>query len=238
MKRLIIVSAVAAMFLFSLSAPVVMAQLVDFCEGNFDYDQDMDGTDASVFKSDFGRSGLINPCPPDGPAPVPKAMRHFVRGIGDDAYLNKGVAWPNPRFTDNGDGTIKDNLTGLIWLKNANCFGGRTWYDALSDCNGLLNGSCGLSDGSSAGDWRLANRRELESLIDTNYLIPALCDTAGTEQWSEGDPFDNVQSYHYWSSTTYPTKTLQVWYVNLEDGGVGYASDSNSKAVWPVRGGH
>lgn len=33
------------------------------CEGNFDADQDVDGGDAAKFKSDFGRSGLSNPCP-------------------------------------------------------------------------------------------------------------------------------------------------------------------------------
>ena len=30
---------------------------------------------------------------------------------------------PSPRFTDNNDGTVTDNLTGLVWLKNANLFG-------------------------------------------------------------------------------------------------------------------
>jgi hypothetical protein len=40
-----------------------MAQPVDYCEGNFDNDSDQDGTDAFVFKSDFGRSSLLDPCP-------------------------------------------------------------------------------------------------------------------------------------------------------------------------------
>ena len=46
----------------------------DFCEGNFDYDKDVDGSDASTFKQDFGRSSLQNPCPPDGPAPVERSF--------------------------------------------------------------------------------------------------------------------------------------------------------------------
>ena len=78
----------------------------------------------------------------------------------------KGVAWPNPRFTDNGNGTVTDNLTGLIWLKNANCFGAKDWAMALSDANTLNNGECGLTDGSVEGDWRLPNVREMQSLID------------------------------------------------------------------------
>ena len=65
-------------------------------------------------------------------------------------------AWTGVRFTDNGDGTVTDNLTALIWLKNANCFGPPNWATALSDANTLANGSCGLSDGSSAGQLAVA----------------------------------------------------------------------------------
>ena len=57
------------------------------------------------------------------PAPVHKTGQTTSYATGDDGDLEKGVAWPNPRFTDNSDGTVTDNLTGLIWLKNANCFG-------------------------------------------------------------------------------------------------------------------
>ena len=73
--------------------------------------------------------------------------------------MKKGVAWPNPRFKDNGNGTVTDNLTRLIWLKNANAFGLRTWEQALSDANALASGSAGLTDGSKAGDWRLPKTR-------------------------------------------------------------------------------
>jgi hypothetical protein len=68
MKRLMVVVAVTVVFVFSLSAPTVMAQVTTtipipmFCEGNFDCDQDVDGTDAFTFKQDFGRSVILNPC--------------------------------------------------------------------------------------------------------------------------------------------------------------------------------
>ena len=45
-----------------------------------------------------------------------------VYAIGDDASKNKGVAWPATRYVNNLNGTVTDNLTGLIWLKNAGCF--------------------------------------------------------------------------------------------------------------------
>ena len=93
---------------------------------------------------------------------------------------------------DNGDGTVTDNLTGLIWLKNANCFGLRNWEQALTDCNGLAHGQCGLTDGSSGAQWRLPNLFELESLRDMRYWEPALSNSAGTGQWTHGDPFINL----------------------------------------------
>src|SRR5207244_12730698 len=71
--------------------------------------------------------------------------------------VHDGLPILDPRFTDNGDGTVKDNLTGLIWLKNANCFGFQTWTDALNASNTLASGACGLTDGSMAADWRLPN---------------------------------------------------------------------------------
>ncbi len=86
-------------------------------------------------------------------------------GTGQDGEFQKGVAWPNPRFTDNNNGTVKDNLTGLVWLKDANCmsfFSGdstgqnnRIRPNALTAANSLEYGYCGLTDGSIAGDWRL-----------------------------------------------------------------------------------
>jgi len=57
------------------------------------------------------------------PTQVPKTGQTTKYSDGDDGDLQKCVAWPDPRFTDNGDGTVTDNLTGLIWLKEANHIG-------------------------------------------------------------------------------------------------------------------
>ena len=42
-------------------------------------------------------------------------------GGGDDASLQLGVPATSPRFIDNGDGTLADTVTGLTWLKQADC---------------------------------------------------------------------------------------------------------------------
>ena len=171
-------------------------------------------------------------------AQVPKTGRKASHWPGDDGALQIGVAWPNPRFTDSSDGTVTDNLTGLIWLKNANCWGTGNWGTALSLANGLAAGQCGLTDGSSAGDWRLPNVRELHSLIHYGLDYPALPDTAGTGHWSEGDPFTGVQSESYWSSTADMNwKRLGAWRVYLRHGNVSDANKESSYYLWPVRGG-
>ncbi|QTA80027.1 DUF1566 [Desulfonema limicola] len=172
------------------------------------------------------------------PAPVAKTGQTTSYAANDDGSLQKGVT-TGPRFTDNGDGTVTDNLTGLIWLKNANCFGLRDWSTALTDCSSLANGSCGLTDGSAAGDWRLPNVKELLSLIDFGYILPALSNAAGTAQWAEGDVFTSMPLFSdaHWSSTTSPSSTDYAWYVYPTDGTISYVLKTETKYVWPVRGG-
>jgi hypothetical protein len=43
--------------------------------------------------------------------------------LGDDGFLRMGAMAPWPRFADNGDGTVTDHLTRLIWLEDADCLG-------------------------------------------------------------------------------------------------------------------
>lgn len=130
--------------------------------------------------------------------------------VGDDADLAKGVSWPSVRFTDNADGTVTDHLTGLIWLKNAQCFSASNWANALASANQLASGSCGLSDGSTAGQWRMPNINELESLVDVSSANPAVSPSA---------PFSNIGvSNAYWSSTTYTASPSNAMAIRFSDG--------------------
>ena len=163
---------------------------------------------------------------------------------GSDGNLQKGVAWPSLRFTDNnGNGTVTDNLTGLIWLKAANynsttgTTGWETWANALAFCNTLNDGECGLSDGSKEGDWRLPNVMELLSLIDWRYYYPALCNAVGTGQWSSGNAFTGVQDYYYWSSSPGAGGPGDAWVVFLRSGYLTNDNKTYTNCVWPVRGG-
>jgi hypothetical protein len=161
-------------------------------------------------------------------APVPKTGQTLPYGPKDDGTLKKGVASPAPRFTDNGNGTVTDQLTGLIWMKDAGVLGYATWEQAIIIANGLADGSGGLTDGSQAGDWRLANRKELESLVDCGRYSPAV---------PVDNPFTNVISWGYWSSSTYTNTTTTAWVVNFADGYVANADKTYIYYVWCVRGG-
>ncbi len=169
-------------------------------------------------------------CSGGGDASIPKTGQTTSYGDRDDGALQQGVAWPDPRFTDNGDGTVTDNLTNLVWLKDANCFGTQTWTIALAAANGLADDACGLSDGSVAGDWWLPNRRELFSLVDDSQDSPAL---------PSDHLFINVQSATYWSSTALAGISTHAWAIYLVLGDMNYIpkTENQKNYVWPVRAG-
>ena len=199
--------------------------------------------------------------PTDGyPSPVPKTGQTESVKSGDDGDLQAGVPWPDPRLTlgvteaedSNGDGvcdgaetcdgTVTDNLTGLVWLQNANCFGERAWSDAIDDAN-LLAGdgssSCGLSDGSEVGDWRLPNIKEIQSLLDYGHGFPEpLLPT--------NHPFVDVQiggiddrPSSYWTSTSIGPGSDGAYSVSVSVGWVERLTTGPGSQfalyVWPVR---
>ena len=167
-------------------------------------------------------------------------------GTGQDGERQEGTSWSNPRFIDNKNGTVTDNLTGLIWLRDADCMFGaqnnyRSWADALKAANGLKSGDCGLTDNSNAGDWRLPNVTELESLVHAGYneatCSGSACSTNAA--WLNTQGFGNIQSFGYWSSTTTPRVTSLARYVSMRDG-LEYSDTKDflrTFYVWPVRGG-
>lgn len=151
-------------------------------------------------------------------------------GTGQDGEVQAGVRHPSPRFTDREDGTVRDNLTGLIWLKRASCLGQVNWSQALSLSNALAEGqgACALSDGSIAGDWRLPNVRELMSLISVSKGYPAL---------AEGHPFVDVKNQMHWTSTSRPGGSPKAWTGSPFASGRFSSGDKSDDEwwVWPVR---
>ncbi len=144
---------------------------------------------------------------------------------GQDGELQTGLAWPTPRFVDNGDKTQTDKLTGLIWSKDANpAAATKTWQQAL-DYIKTLNSQNYLGH----NDWRLPNINELASLVNKGQ--------SNTSTWLNGQGFLNVQSSYYWSSSSGSIGTNYAWYVDVNSGFVGNINRSLNFYVWPVRTG-
>ncbi len=123
------------------------------------------------------------------------------------------------RWVDNGDGTITDRNTGLMWQKvHASSV---NWKDALSHCENM----------NLAGypDWRLPNREELRSVVDYSKYDPAI----------DTDFFPGTESSGYWSSTTCVSKTPRAWLIDFSDGKDDGSSGDKSGGfhVRAVRGG-
>lgn len=158
-------------------------------------------------------------------------------GTGQDGDIRAGAPWPNPRFVDNGDDTMTDRTTGLVWPKDGgtpsvgSCTGGTmTWYAALEYVKCLNDrGYLGHSD------WRLPNVNELESLTNGSNFI---------SYWLKRQGFRNVVNDRYWSSTTSPVNSSYAFFVELDWGSVAYEDKSVNFVfgnidvyVWPVRAG-
>jgi formylglycine-generating enzyme required for sulfatase activity len=134
-------------------------------------------------------------------APVPRTGQ-LTRWIsGDDGDLQMGVRWPTPRFTDHADGTITDDLTGLMW-EQAPSDSVVDWPTALSHTADLMVGGY--------DDWRLPNAFELQSLV--NYGV------SDNLVWLQDEGFSTIQPWCWTSSSLVESATDEAWMVHVERG--------------------
>ena len=121
-------------------------------------------------------------------------------------------------FTDNGNGTIKDNYTGLTWQKIQSP-DTMTWEQAL-----VYSKSISLAGKT---DWRMPNVKELQSLNDETLFMPSF-----NRQY-----FPNVLSGNYWSSTSMYLSSSIAWDINVDYGIVSYNDKTLKQNVLLIRGG-
>ncbi|MHC4310758.1 MAG: Lcl C-terminal domain-containing protein, partial [Planctomycetota bacterium] len=120
---------------------------------------------------------------------------------GQDGDTLTGRPWPDPRFTDNGDETITDNLTGIVWAQNTNYPYSGICSPGTTDFSSAVAYIKCLNDNEYLGynDWRLPNEIEVESL--RNFGIPS----SEKSNWLSNYGFYNFSSPYamHWSSTVY-----------------------------------
>lgn len=136
-----------------------------------------------------------------------------------------------PSYTLNGDGTVTDNVTGLMWVSDAGTTS-YTWAAALAHCSGAASGNLNYGTGYAGyTDWRTPNVLEGESII---RYVP------GAAPFINTTAFPNTQaaSKYYWTSTTVAGTPANAWVIEFK-----YGTPSNtvgktaSHYVRCVRGG-
>jgi hypothetical protein len=158
------------------------------------------------------------------------------------------------RYVDCGNGTVTDLVTGLIWLKQWDCLPSNHWADTNRAAAGLKDGDCGLSDKSSAGDWRLPTIAEwaatMVRAVGLGCVGPvldvslALTNDAGTACYvpppdgpMTGSSFPGVYPERFWSSSSPAIVPTTAMVALLESGGVLTFDKTSIFKVWPVRSG-
>ena len=166
------------------------------------------------------------------PAIIPETgqeISYAKQYLGDDGALKRGVCIPEPRFVSHSDGTVIDHLTGLMWMRHADCFGSVSWAEAFTQVNdvnaGLDQGCYGYANQYS--DWRLPNISELKSVLDYKHVNPAVFSNY---------PFSGLHHDYYWTSTPYQANT--IWRVHIGTGEISTTTNKTNHYVWLVRSGH
>lgn len=165
---------------------------------------------------------------PGGVVSLPRTTQTVLFQAGDDGDYEKGLTLERPqvevaRFTDNGDGTITDAATGLMWVKDpftdigAPFNAGMTWANALINCEALIF--------AGHDDWRLPNIFELTSLLNFSRNNPCINTTF----------FPNTQDYIYWSSTTLCDVTNRAFWIYFAAPKLDYSVKTTLYYVRPVR---
>ena len=147
---------------------------------------------------------------------------------GDDGDVQAGQIWPDQRFVDREEGTIVDNATGLMWLKDADCATeiissalAPHQASAFTFINALNNQTihCANYD-DTYSDWRVPSVKEYASLMRAGLTDQTIANwlTVPKDQ-SPGITQSNLVSNPIWTSTTSAENSDYAWIINFDTGG-------------------
>jgi hypothetical protein len=174
------------------------------------------GTSGSTGAAGRGAAGTTGTAGTSGAAGTSGTGGATACGAPSTDYIYARWPMPNPAssglpnpasYTDNGDGTVTDNVTKLVWQKAVTSTQAYAWCDAINYCATLT---------LAGRTWRLPTRIELLSLVDFTHASPAIDSTA----------FPNVPGgkYHWtaspWVVSQLATKPQDSWMVNFASGGL------------------
>lgn len=129
---------------------------------------------------------------------------------------NPAIVWTTPldRFVDNGDGTVSDTITSLMWLR---CPLGQAWNDGVCDGDADLHDwqtALQAADGftfAGFADWRVPNLKEFNATVEQRCRNPAANDAL----------FPGVAGDAFWSSSPYAGdigNASYAWTVDFRNG--------------------
>ena len=142
-------------------------------------------------------------------------------GDCDIAYVRAvrgGQCGPFENFIHNGNGTVTNTDTGLMWQQDT-APETYTWQEALSYCENLTL--------AGYDDWRLPNVNELHSIVDYSTYDPSIKTTFSP----------NTVSSYYWSSTSNAGDPIYAWVVYFGSGAMYFGPKSYLYYVRAVRSG-
>jgi hypothetical protein len=121
--------------------------------------------------------------------------------------------WPIPpdgptNYTDNKNGTVNDNVTGLVW-QQAPVPAGYTWQAGKDYCAALT---------LAGGGWRLPSRIELVSLVDFTKYNPSI----------NAAFFPSTPAAYFWSSSPNVSSAGNLWVVDFHYGNSGYGTGASA----------
>ena len=160
-------------------------------------------------------------------------------GTGQDGAIQAGGTLS---YTDNGDGTITDHNTKLVWEKKSSDGSIHDVNAGYAWANAFAVHIAGLNAANFAGhdDWRLPNVRELQSIANYENFNPSVSSEFNTACMPGATTVltgSCTTAAQYWASTTSARAPTFAWAVIFSDGLVGEFSKAFVFRVRAVRGG-